>query len=119
MKKMVMGLAALIFAGSAAAADEKQSVKKIFTQTCAPAIDVVEHLDLRDPIHRAAFGRIFDLTLWFAGKEKADGNRESIPSSQRVNDAIESDLQQVEVTGKSPQMMAIYREIRDSRMYCQ
>ena len=119
MKILVMGLTALIFAGASVAADQKQSVKKIFTQTCAPAIDVVEQLDLRDPIHRAAFGRIFDLTLWYAGKEKADGNRESIPSSQRVNDAIESDLQQVEVTGKSPQMTAIYREIRDSRMYCQ
>ena len=118
MKKLVMGLTALMFVGSAAAAEGKPVVKTI-TQSCPPAIDVVEHLDLRDPIHRAAFGRIFDLTLWYAGKEKADGNRESIPSSQRVNDAIESDLQQVEVTGKSPQMMAIYREIRDSRMFCQ
>lgn len=119
MKKLVMGLTALMFVGSAAATEGRPVVKKIITQTCAPQIDVVEQLDLRDPIHRAAFGRIFDLTLWYAGKEKADGNRESIPSSQRVNDAIESDLQQVEVTGKSPQMMAIYREIRDSRMYCQ
>ena len=118
MKKTCIGLMALMFTGAASASSAPKAPRH-FTESCPPQVDVVDHLDLRDPIHRAAFGRIFDLSIWLAAQEKADGNRASIPSTQRINDAINSDQQQVEVTGKSPQMMAIYREVRDSRMHCQ
>lgn len=119
MKKVLAGLVALMFAGFAGAAEPLQSPKRMFTETCAPQVDVMEHLDLRDPVQRAAFVRIFDLSLWYAGKEKGDGYRASLPSPQRINDALESDRKQVDVTGKSPQVLAIYREIRDTRMDCQ
>ena len=120
MKKFLAGLMALMFAGVAGAASEpKPSPKRMFTETCAPQVDAMEHLGLRDPVQRAAFVRIFDLSLWYAGKEKGAGYRVSMPSPQRINDALESDRKQVDVTGKSPQVLAIYREIRDTRMDCQ
>lgn len=120
MKKFLLGLVALMFVGVAGAATPLSSAseKPRAIWTCAPSFDIVDHLDLRDPIHRAAFGQIFDLSVWLAGKEAADGYHNPIPSAQRIRDAIESDIKQVEITGRSPQMMAIYREVRGSRMYC-
>lgn len=110
MKKLVLSLAAVAFAGAASASAAPAA--------CPPQVDAVDQLDLRDPIHRAAFAQIFELTLWMAAQEKAYGYRENLPSIKRIDDAVASDRKQVDITGKSPQAMAIYREIRNSRMHC-